>query len=231
MPPCLLLTRPQAASTRFATQLAHLGLKVVISPILRIAPMPHDAAALAQAVGLVFTSVNAVPAAGPGQGRPAICVGPATAQAARDAGFKVTEGPGDAARMMPLLTGLGAGWLHPHGAHLAAQLPVPGMVVYDQVAQPLTSEARGVLMGDAAVIVPLFSPRSARLISDAARAASAPLWIAPISPAAAESCSLAVARVALAPRPDAVGVQAAVETLVLQEQSGWGRVEARPAGD
>ena len=28
-----------------------------------------------------------------------------------------------------LLDGLGAGWLHPHGRHLAKSLPVPGSVI------------------------------------------------------------------------------------------------------
>ncbi len=60
---------------------------------MRIVPVAHDAAVLARAAGLVFTSVHAVPAAGPGRGRPAFCVGPATAAAARAAGFDVTQGP------------------------------------------------------------------------------------------------------------------------------------------
>ena len=111
--PVLLLTRPEPASRRFAAEAAHLGLETIIAPILRIVPVTHDGKLLAQARGLV-------------QGRPAICVGPAPAQVARAAGFEVTEGPGDALRMMPLLAGLGEGWLHPHGAHVAKQLAGPG---------------------------------------------------------------------------------------------------------
>ena len=222
--PVLLLTRPEPASRRFAAEAAHLGLKTVIAPILRIAPVGHDAARLAQARGLVFTSAHAVPAAGPGRGRPAICVGPATAQAAREAGFQVTEGPGDAARMMPLLDGLGDGWLHPHGAHVAKRLPVPGMVVYDQVPQPLGDPARQLLAGTGAaavivpVIVPLFSPRSARLLSAQLSAlgeqARAPLWLVPISPAAALAWQAAQARMVVADEPDAGGVLRGIETLL-----------------
>ena len=221
--PVLLLTRPEPASRRFAAEAAPLGLPVVIAPVLRIAPVAHDAARLAQARGLVFTSAHAVPAAvaagAAGQGRPAICVGPATAQAARAAGFDVTEGPGDAARMLPLLAGLGEGWLHPHGAHIAKHLPVPGMVVYDQLPQALTDAARLALAGDAPVIVPLFSPRSARLLADQIGAAGAPLWLVPISPAAAAEWHGPAARIAMAAAPDAAGMLHAIASLLQGEQS------------
>ena len=212
-PPLLLLTRPEPAARRFAAGVAHLGLPVVISPVLTIVPVAHDADRLAGARGLVFTSVHAVPAAGAGRGRPAICVGPATAQAARAAGFDVTEGPGDAARMMPLLEGLGAGWLHPHGAHVARPLPVPGMVVYDQLSQPLSDAARQALAGMAPVILPLFSPRSARILSEQVTQARAPLWLVPISPAAAARWQAGQARMLVADTPDAGGILRAIGAL------------------
>lgn len=218
-PPTLLLTRPEPAARRFAAAAAPLGLPVLISPVLRIVPVPHDAGRLAAAEGLVFTSVHAVPAAGAGRGRPAICVGPATAQAAREAGFAVTEGPGDAARMLPLLQELGPGWLHPHGAHVAKVLPVPGVVVYDQLPLELSPAARALLAGPGPVILPLFSPRSARLLAGQAGGARAALWLAPISAAAAAAWSGPAARVAVAPDPDAGGVLAAIETLLGAEQS------------
>lgn len=217
--PTMLLTRPEPAARRFAAAVAHLGLPVVISPILRIVPVAHDTALLAGAGGLVFTSVHAVPAAGSGRGRPAICVGPATAQAARAAGFAVTEGPGDAARMMPLLQDLGVGWLHPHGAHVAKVLPVLGMVVYDQLPQDLTPAARAVLDGPGPVILPLFSPRSARVLAAQAAGARADLWLAPISAAAALAWDGPAARVAVARTPDADGVLGAIESLLGAEQS------------
>lgn len=220
--PTLLLTRPDGASRRFATGVADLGLAVVIAPVLRIVAVEHDAARLAAARGLVFTSVHAVPAAGAGCGRPAICVGPATAAAARAAGFDVTEGPGDAAGMMPLLAGLGAGWLHPHGTHLARVLPVPGMVVYDQAPQALNNAARDLLAGTVPVLLPLFSPRSAALVAEQVRDAQAPLWLVPISPAADAAWDGAGGRASrrvVAPRPDAGGIVAAIETLLNAKQS------------
>lgn len=218
-PPVLLLTRPEPASRRFAAAAAHLGLGVVISPVLSIVPVAHDAARLGDAAGLVFTSVHGVAAAGAGRGRPAICVGPATAAAARASGFAVTEGPGDAARMLPLLQGLGPGWLHPHGAHVAKRLPVPGMAVYDQQARALDGAARALLAGAAPVILPLFSPRSARILGEQVGDARAPLWLAPISAAADAAWPAGAARRALAPVPDASGVLAAIESLLGREQS------------
>ncbi|KGJ06378.1 uroporphyrinogen-III synthase [Paracoccus halophilus] len=218
-PPSLLVTRPEPAARRFAASVAHLGLPVVISPVMRIETRPHDETRLRDARGLVLTSVHAVPLAGAGQGRPAICVGPATAEAARAAGFDVTEGPGDAARMMPLLRDLGPGWLHPHGAHVARVLPVPGMVVYDQLPLDLNAQARRLLAGRAPVILPLFSPRSARLVAERVSDAIAPLWLASISAAADRAWQAGAARRETAPRPDAGGVIEAVETLLAAEQS------------
>lgn len=219
MPPTILLTRPEAASRRFAARLARFGLPVVISPILRILPLAHDRAQVEQARGLVFTSAHGVAEAGPGQGRPAICVGPATARAAAQAGYEVTEGPGDALGLLPLLQNLGPGWLHVHGAHVARELPLPGVAVYGQQAQPLNAAARAVLGADAPVILPLFSQRSSQLLAEAAGVALAPLWLAPISPAAAEAWTGPVARQVLAQSPDALGVAQAIESLLAPEQT------------
>lgn len=216
--PTILLTRPQEASARFAAQIGGVtGWPVLIAPLLRIVPVAHDAARLRDAVGLVFTSENGVAAAGEGRGRPAICVGPRTAQAARAAGFEATAGPGDAARLMPMLAGLGLGWLHPRGAHIAAELPVPGITVYDQQALPLSAAGRALLRGQAPVVLPLFSPRSARLAAQAARDAAAPLWLAAISAAAAAAWGQAggpvPARRVVADAPDAGGMARAIAAL------------------
>lgn len=187
--PVVLLIRPQEAAERFAAQIAPIGLRALVSPMLRIVPVAHDAAALGAATGLVFTSENGVRYAGPGRGRPAWCVGPRTAKVAAAAGYDAITGPGDAARLIPLISDLGPGWLHAHGTHLAATLPVPGVVVYDQQALPLSAPAQALLRGRAPVILPLFSPRSARLAAQAlahlaAKGPLAPLWLLHISEAA-----------------------------------------------
>lgn len=213
LPPVVLITRPAPAARRFADQIADLGLATVIAPLMRIVPVPHDSAAVAAAEGLILTSENAVPHAGPGRGRPAICVGPRTAELARAAGFAVTQGPGDAAGMMPLLTGLGPGWVHLRGVRVAAELPVPGIVVYDQRLQPLGEAARALLDQTRPVIVPVMSPRSARIAADATRGARAPLMIAAISRAAADAWTTRAAARAIAATPDEPGVTAAILSL------------------
>lgn len=228
--PVVLITRPEAAARRFAAQVEALGLRHVIAPLLRIIEVPHDAQAVREATGLVFTSENGVRFAGPGNGRPAWCVGPRTAEAAAAAGYDVTEGPGDAAGLIPLIGDLGPGWLHPHGAHVAARLPVPGIVVYDQLPLPLPPEAGALLRGSSPVILPLFSPRSARLAAGAVKAAQgqagAPLWTVPISAAAEGEWRAAwrgaEVRSTVADRPDAQGILRAIRAMLDGERSALG---------
>ncbi|MDO5647216.1 uroporphyrinogen-III synthase [Paracoccus sp. (in: a-proteobacteria)] len=202
--PVLLLTRPEPDSQRFAAMLPEW--RAVIAPVLRIVPVAHDADALHRAAGLVFTSAHAVASAGPGRGRLAICVGARTADIAQAAGFRVQVGNGFADSLPPLIDAAGCALIHPHGRHLAKDLGVPGVVVYDQQAQALTPQARGVLAGNAPVVVPVFSPRSARLVADALRDARAPIWLVAISAAADRACDVTVARriVAAVPTVDAM---------------------------
>lgn len=221
--PLLLLTRPEPASGRFADQAAGLGLRVVISPVLRIVPIAHDAARLHAAEALVFTSENAVPIAGPGRGRAALCVGPRTAEVAQAAGYQAVAGPGDAERLMPMLRDLGPGWLHPHGVHVAKVLPVAGMAVYDQLPAAPSAAALAALTGAEPVLLPLFSPRSARLMSEVVAGLPpkdlAPLWLAPISAAAAQAWQAPFARQHVAATPDAAGILRALDELLVPEQS------------
>lgn len=215
--PTLLLTRPEPDSRRFAAMLPEY--RALISPILRIVPVAHDAARLASAEGLVFTSAHAVAAAGPGRGRVALCVGARTAEVARAAGFEARAGNGFAESLLPMIAAARVELIHPHGRHLAKVLPVPGMVVYDQIAVPLDDRARALLASDADVVLPLFSPRSARLLSEAAAGAAARLWPVAISAAAAANWSGPGRAAAVAVRPDAAAMAGAVRGLGLQELS------------
>lgn len=214
--PVLLLSRPLADSRRFAAMLP--GWAAVISPILRIVAVDHDTAVLHDAPGLVFTSAHAVGAAGPGRGRLALCVGGHTARVARAAGFEVRQGNGFAEGLLPLIRAAPVPLIHPHGRHQARHLPVRGMVVYDQQAVPLTGDARALLAGDAPVVLPLFSPRSARLVADAAKGARAPLWPVSISDAAMAAWGAPAAGRAVAASPDAAAMAAAIVRLPVAEQ-------------
>lgn len=214
--PILLMTRPGDDSERTA---ARIGADVIVAPILQIVPVDHDGAALAQAPGLVFTSAHAVASAGPGRGRPAICVGERTGQVARDAGFAVIQGAGTADSLAPLIAASPVPLVHPHGRHLAQRLAVPGIVVYDQRPQPLTARARAALMGARPVVVPVYSPRSARLLAGMAAGARAPLWLVAISDAAAAVWTAPAARRAVADQPSGRAMDAAIRAMLAAEQS------------
>ncbi|MDP0930121.1 uroporphyrinogen-III synthase [Paracoccus onubensis] len=213
----LLLTRPEADSRRFAAMLPEF--RAVISPILRIEPVAHDASRLRAARGLVFTSAHAVASAGPGRGRLALCVGGRTAQVARAAGFMTREGNGFADSLLPLIESAEMPLIHPHGRHLARELPVEGMVVYDQIAQPLNADARALLTCEAPVLLPLFSPRSARLLAAQTGESCAELWIVAISPAAAVAWSGPCSRQITAAGPTADAMAAAIRLMAGMEQS------------
>jgi uroporphyrinogen-III synthase len=183
-PPILLLTRPAAQSARFLEQCeAALGhpVEAVVSPVMAIVPrqLDHDPTGLA---GVILTSENAVAALGDapwGAGLRAWCVGRQTAEAAAAAGFDPVSADGDAAGLVALvLSDPPKGpLLHLRGAHVAddiaarltdAGVPTEAVVIYDQVAQPLTEAARRCLSAsDRPVLLPLFSPRSACLVRDA----------------------------------------------------------------
>lgn len=214
--PILLMTRPGDDSERTA---ARIGADVIVAPILQIVPVDHDGAALARAPGLVFTSAHAVASAGPGRGRPAICVGERTGQVARDAGFAVIQGAGTADSLVPLIAASPVPLVHPHGRHLAQRLAVPGVVVYDQRPQPLTARARAALMGVRPVVVPVYSPRSARLLAGMAAGARAPLWLVAISDAAAAAWTAPAARRAVADQPSGRAMDAAIRAMLAAEQS------------
>jgi len=238
--PTVLLTRPAPASRRFADALrAGMGTDVplLIAPVLEIVPAPAAAAAaLAGAGGVILSSENgaaACAASGAGAGLPAFCVGERTAAAARAAALvPVGDTPGDLDGLVAQVAA--AGWpaargplVHLHGAHVtgdaAAALAAHGIaaraaVVYDQRARPLSAAALRLLAGEEPVVVPVFSPRSARLIAPALAAARAPLRLAAISPRAAAALDVQpAARVRTADRPDAEAMRDAVVALL----GGW----------
>lgn len=220
--PLCLLTRPEAQSRAFAAEFP--GSEVLIAPILRIEPIEFDPARADAAVAFIFTSANAVPFAGPSRGRPALCVGTQTADAARAAGFAVIAGPGDAEGLMPLLAGRET-WLHLHGRHRARELPVPGMAVYDQIAQDLSARARAAIMGSRPVILPLFSPRSALLLSRAMAGATAPILPVAISARADGAYTGPAADRFVAAHPDRAGMRQVVLSLLGKERTGLRWVE------
>ena len=224
----ILLTRPASQGARFAAALRRRfpGVAVVESPLL--APVllrPDLPAGVFDAV--VFTSETGVASAAPYRAhlpRLAFCVGDRTAGAARAAGFDARSAAGDADALVAVLLHLRPGRvIHLHGdetrGDVAGRLNAAGIaaaaaVTYRQEARALTPEAQALLQGGLPVVAPVFSPRTGALLSRAAEGTPAPIWLAALSPAVAESVRLPTARRIVAARPDADAMLDAIGALV-----------------
>ena len=229
--PTLLLTRPAVQSARFAQDFrARFGktVPIKVSPLQQIQDVAQIDPVL-PAKTLILSSENAVPAAlrlGIPLDVTAWCVGPRTARAAQEAGFTVVEGPGDAAGLARAMIAadVPGPCLFLRGAHvagdLAATLTSAGIethsrIVYRQASLPLTTAAHRVLAGNAPVLLPLFSPRSAQLAVAEIAAPKAPLLIAVLSPAVrAAAMSLPARRLVVAAVPSAPSMLDALATLL-----------------
>jgi uroporphyrinogen-III synthase len=224
--PAILLTRPAAQAQPLAQALRAEGWAPIIWPLLRIEAVAQADPAGAQAV--VLTSANAA-AQTRAAAIPALCVGPATARAARAAGFAdVRSADGDAAA----LAALAAATLRPQdgplafprgaevagdlaGALRAAGFAVVETVVYRAVpADAAPAEVDAALRGGRVAAAGFWSPRSA-----AAFAALAQPWrdglheatAAAISDAAAAPLAgIGFGRLLIAPSPDGDGMRAAI---------------------
>ncbi len=226
--PVFLLTRPEDAARGFARQMAdEFGpVQVMIAPLTGI-EWADDAPDLHGIQALVFTSRNGVLAyqrLDMPKGMRAYCVGEATSRAASQVGLEAISADGDAAALIALIAAAGqcGPILHIRGAEtrgaVAHRLNQAGIetfetVLYRQVTLPLPTEARTLLQGNLPVIVPLFSPRSAARFA-AYAPFDAPLFLAAISPAAAERLhGLETRAIVTADRPDAMSMLYAVEGL------------------
>lgn len=227
-PFAFLLTRPAWQGMRFAATLRRRfpAVEVVESPLLSPVLMQPDLpGGLFDAV--VFTSETGVASAGPYRmrlPRLAFCVGDRTAQAAREAGFDARSAAGDAEALVTLLVHLRLGRLiHLHGQETrgdvvgrlnTAGIESFGVVTYRQEAQPPTPLAEALLQGHSPVVAPVFSPRTARLLAQAATGARAPIWLAALSDSVDEAARMPTARRIVAARPDGEAMLEAIDTLI-----------------
>lgn len=227
----MILTRPERASERFArSATARFGASVdiVISPVLDVVPCAA-AVDFDGIAGLIVTSENGVEALaslGPVPDLPVWCVGPRTSSVARARGLVVKEGPGTAAGLVDMLgkEPPSGPLVHLRGVHVsgdlagaltAAGVPVRSVVVYDQVPRPLSADAKRVLSGHGPCLLPVFSPRSARLLAGPLRGARAELRIAAMSHAVAGALSVqSGTRMRVADRPDATAMLDTLDLLL-----------------
>ncbi|WP_319545834.1 uroporphyrinogen-III synthase [Ruegeria conchae] len=237
------MTRPRAASDRFVAQLPdHIRSQVAVihSPLLRIEPL-EVAVEFGDSAGLIFSSANGVNAAAllnVDRSLPAYCVGPATTQAAQNAGWDAQMRGATAEGLVANLLKLRprSPLLHLRGEHsrgnLAERLTESGLTtreqpIYRQQLLPLSDEASQAAEDNQPIIAPLFSPRTARHFADV-WAGSAPLWLAAISEAAAEPLkTLRFERLKIADEPTPDKMQKAVKKLLNHVM----RVESAPGAD
>ena len=224
----LLMTRPIVAAERFVSALPERVLakwEPVFSPLMDIQPL-HPTHVNDGFSGVVFSSANAVPHAlriGVTNNVPAYCVGPATTQAAENAGWNAKCAGQDAnALISGVLGGSVAGPLmHVRGKHTRGDIaqrltqggiPCDEVIAYDQTLLPLTEEAMGILSSGTPTIAPIFSPRTARhFVGQAPERAK--IHLVALSPSVAEPLNqLRFSDILVAERPNAEAMIAAVLT-------------------
>ncbi|NVK15836.1 MAG: uroporphyrinogen-III synthase [Rhodobacteraceae bacterium] len=238
----LLMTRPLAAAKRFAASLpaeALAGLQVIYTPLMEIQPV--QAPVRTQGIkGVIFTSANGVEAASRETTvrLPAYCVGERTAQTAAVLGWQA-EVLGQCAEELTaalLQKRPEAPLLHLRGAHARGAiaqlltdggLPCGEQIVYDQVLLPLTEGAQAALAAQNGVIVPLFSPRTARHFANLCGDASH-LHLIALSEAVAEplkGLNYKAFRVSKAPDAPAMAEAVLDAAAQLSRLEGRGRAE------
>ena len=199
--PVVLLTRPAVPAARIRQMLGS-GVGVILSPVIAIAPVAFSVD-LSDYRTLIFTSQHAVKSmhghAGL-VGKQAFVVGEQTAKAASALGLSVVAAVGNAEELVARITSL-----RPKGQALFVRgvysrgdieirlknggLETDSVVTYDQIEQSLSPQAQQILGGKGAVVLPLFSPRSARLMAQKVQecSGSAPLIVIGMSPAELEA--------------------------------------------
>jgi uroporphyrinogen-III synthase len=235
----VILTRPAEQGARFAQALLdRFGqtITVVQSPLL--APQFLQPQILPKSwSAVIFTSATAVAAAGLMNAatlpRKAYCVGDRTAVAATAAGFSAISAKGNAAALCAVVQKLRdpGPLLHLRGEEAVGQvaetLTLAGidtfeLVTYREVAQTLSAEALAVLSGDAPVILPVFSPRSALILGRqlAASHTLAPLVTVAISHAVADALgTIDASQRYVADSPDAPSMLSAIGRALIAVQA------------
>ena len=229
MPPLILITRPKDSATNFEAALkAHLGqdTPTLIAPLMdiqRADPLPP----LDGIRTIIFSSAHAVRYfAQTTSRRDFACytVGPATTQIASDVGFAPIEGPGTAQGLSEQIIAdrPEQPCLYLRGEHVAfdikvalenAGIEMQSAVLYRQVTVPLDTKAQRRITAATSLIVPLFSPRSARLFFDA-MPDTPPLHIGAISEAVADMVPVGRASsLAMATHPDTASMLTCLEAL------------------
>lgn len=225
--PLLLLTRPIDDSRSLARRARSRGFATLASPLLAIVPLPAPEP-WTEAQALLLTSARSAALARAAWGAwalrlPAFAVGPATARAARRAGFTLAGvGRSDATQALGLAAQAGVRRLLHAGS--VDRAPVQGppelqlvhRALYEARPRPLSARARRALAEGRVAAVVLMSPRTARLFRAEVERAGLDLVrlrLVAISEATAAAAGAGWRDVAVAARPDAAAVLESAWTL------------------
>ena len=221
--PTLLLTRPQQQPDTFLSDVnQHLGRSVpaLISPLVRIESVGQTPD-LDEFATIILTSGNTVWQLGQAlKNRNVVTVGDKTARLARAWGADANALGENVVSLLKQSEQIRPPALYCRGRHSRGDLArnleelgvtVEEVVLYDQVAQPLSQAARKLLNSRAPIIAPVFSPRSAKLLSE--EKITAPIKILAIS-AATKSAWRGPGDVVVADRPDALHMLQLVQAVI-----------------
>ncbi len=197
MTPILLVTRPAAAADRFVAKVrnaAKIELNVVLSPSFTIDPLQVDLPdeGFDHLIVTSFNGVHQAKRLGAPKGTPTWCVGKATTQVAMDLGFDARFAGETADTLVKTLIKVAprGGILHLSGVHtrgnIVERLTQAGMTAqrietYNQSVRSPTDEAITAFAGRHPIVLPVFSPRSACLLSR--QKVSAPIHLIAMSSA------------------------------------------------
>lgn len=213
MYPTLLLTRSEKNARRVLNALApRLGtVPHVIAPLFHIVDVPAHTPTETEVI--LTSPEGARRAVQMGVTGRAWCVGDSTAAVAKDGGFDLQVAQGDGASLLAMITQNPPilPMVHICGRHQSVDfvaglaprgIACRAVVTYDQVAQPLSDAARNILKGEGAVVLPLFSPRTNRILQSENVAINAQVTYVAISAAAGRG--LENVRIAAQPSFDAM---------------------------
>jgi len=227
--PFLVVTRPRPAAARLAAAARRAGFEPLLAPLLSIEPLPLAPLPVPLPDALLVTSARTPALARRAWGRtleglPAYAVGAATAAAVRRAGLRLAHsGRRDGSAALAAAAADGhARVLHLRGAEGAPLSIPPGvelvpLLLYRALpAERLPPPVVAALSGGRPALVPLFSPRSARIFAglvDAAGLRRASFGLVALSPAIAEAAGPGWRAIRTCAHPTAVEAMAAARLL------------------
>ncbi len=175
--PTLLLTRPELQSKEFLAYCedrAGRRFSAVIAPTIKVVPVAYSFEP-GDARTFIFTSSHAVRQLAPNlAGRQVATVGEATAALAKSFGADAVALGKNVEAFVSRANEIEFPAIYFRGVHISHDLQatlsadgraVRELVVYDQIETPLSIAGQKLLTGNAEVIAPVFSARSARLLS------------------------------------------------------------------